>query len=274
MEIAPPPAGTDAIPVIRRALQQLIASGARKLRLAPGEYHLFPQQAIERFLHVANHDAGPRRIGFLLEDLAHLEIIGQAARVICHEQIIPFVATGCRQLTVSRLSIDWANPFFLQGRVIAVDAAANAFEIETLPECRAALAEGQLFFGAGVDRNREGWWQNIEWNYWIDPATGAAAARQPKLALWNRQLHVPARAVALAPDRFRLLDAADILPEVGSVLICKGTREDNRTSPAIVVKDCDDVAFTDVSVHQAGGMGLVAEWCHNVCSLRRTFGSI
>ncbi|HEY0943886.1 MAG TPA: hypothetical protein VGD81_01420 [Opitutaceae bacterium] len=267
--VRPPGGEADAVPVIRAALEQAAREGATEVRFEPGTYHLFRDKALEKFLHVSNHDDGLRRLAFPLVGVRDLRIDGGGARFVCHGHLIPFLIEDSRNVVIENLSLDWVAPFFLQARVTAVDAAADAFEIEPLPECRARLVDGQLLFGEGNPRNREGWWQNIEWAYWIDPATRAAARVQPRVALWNAKRGVAATAApASAPGRFRLVHAATPLPEPGSVLISKGAREDNRVSPAFHLLRSDAVRLENIRVHHAGGMGLIAERCDGV-TLRR-----
>jgi hypothetical protein len=263
-----PAEGADAVPAIRAALAQAARDGAKIIRFEAGDYHLFRTEAEEQFLHIANHDDGLRRIAIPLRGWQGLRVEGGGARFIAHGHLIPFSLEDCRDVVLRDFRIDWAEPFFLQATVTTVDAAADAFEVEPRPESRAQLVDGQLLFGAGDRRNREGWWQNIEWSYWIDPATGAAAAVQPVVALWNARRQVAARAEAAGEGRFRLTHAAVPLPAPGSVLISKGNREENRISPAIRVSRVADLVVEDVAVHHAGGMGLIVERTENV-TLRR-----
>lgn len=264
IEISSPHGNADATPLIRQAIERAAATRAHTIVIKPGTYHLYRENAAEKFLHVPNHDDGLRRIAFDLSGFKNLRIEGTGANLVCHEQIIPFLVSDCEAVIIAGISIDWANPFFLQGKVTAIDSSAGIFEIETLEECRATLNEGQLLFGQGVNRNREGWWQNIEWTYWVDPETKAAANAQPRLVLWNNKLQRPATFAALDVNRFSIADAADRMPEAGSVLICKGTRELNRISPAFFLRRSSGVIMRDIKIYHAGGMGVIAERCADV----------
>lgn len=263
-----PADGADAVPAIRAALEQARRDGATVLRFENAIYHLRRERADERFLHVANHDDGLRRIGVLLDGWSNLRVEGGGAKFIVHGHLIPFRLEHCRDVVVTNVTIDWAEPFFFQGRVVAVDPAADSFDLEPEPESRARLTNGQLLFGEGDPRNREGWWQNLEWSYWVDPETKAAARLQPVVTLWNAKRAVPARTEKVGENRYRLTHATNFLPEPGAVLVSKGNREDNRISPAIHVIRSADVRFENVTIHHAGGMGLIAERTENV-TLRR-----
>ena len=65
-------------------------------------------------------------------------------------------------------------------------------------------------------------------------------------------------------DVLRFYDAAPLLPKKDWVLIVKGKKSLNRTSPAIHVLNSKDFSIENVTVHHAGGMGFIAERTENV----------
>lgn len=259
-----PPVGdeADATPVLLAAIERATAEHASRLVLSPGTYHLCPECAFEKYLQVSNHESGLRRVGFPLRQLKGIEIDGQGAHIVCHGRMVPFLIEDCDGVTLRRLSIDFAQPFFLQGTVIAADEAHQSFDIEVLPESNARMDHGQLVYGRGEQPGPRTWWQSIEVAYWVDPATRAAAAQQPRIALWNAKLKRAAEVTQLAPNRFRLAYAASELPTVGSVMISKGTLA--RFAPGILVSHSRNVRLEDVRIHHAGGMGLIAQRSENL----------
>lgn len=272
-----PPAGdrTDATPILLAAIERASAESASRLVLSPGTYHLYPERAFEKYLQVSNHESGLRRIGFPLRGVSRFEIDGQGARLVCHGQMVPFLIEDCESLTLRRLSIDFARPFFLQGTVITVDEARQSFDIEVLSESNARLDRGRLVYGQGAKPGPQTWWQSIEVSYWVDPATRTATVRQPAVALWNGRFKRAAEAMQLAQNRFRLAYATNEMPTVGSVLISKGSP--SRFSPGILISHSRNVRLEEVSIHHAGGMGLIAQRSENItvrhCQVTPTPGS-
>jgi hypothetical protein len=254
-----PPLGseTDAVPAIRAAIDRAITEGATRILLAPGKYNFSPEHAFGEFTQVSNNDSGPRRIAFPLINCRNLEIDGQGARLEFHGQMIPFVIRNGEHITLRNLSIDWAQPFYMQGKVTAVDAVKQAFEIEVLPESNVKLKRGQLIYGQGKQDSPEGWWRTIEISYWVDPTTKAAATIQPRIKLWNERLCRPVEFEELAENLFRVSFAAEELPSVGSVMISKGAP--NRSSPAILIDHSKNVLLEDIHIYHAGGMGIIAQ---------------
>lgn len=281
IRIEPPPNAADATPIIAAAVERAIGSGARRLVLAPGVYHLLPEQMRERFVNVSNHDDGLRRTAFPIWGARGLEIDGNGARLVMHGQpVIGLMIYDSQDVVIRHLSIDWNQPLFAQGTVVAVNATDHSFEADFLPESQARLQDGQIVFGdeAGTDARPlpyqfspgRGWRQNLQWPHWLDSVTRRPLPLKDQLSIrmWNPRLQRASEAEQIGPNRFRLRYAVDTLPAIGSAFVTKGTLMPNRMSPAIHVANCGNITLEDVVVHQAGGMGLIAESSENI-TLRR-----
>lgn len=267
LKISPPSDGSDAVATLRAAVAKCRVEGIHRLVLERGTWHLFPEKADGEFRHVTNHDPGYRRMAVHLDGFAGFEIDGQGSTFLCHGVIMPIAVDRSKNIILSNLVIDWDKPFHLEGSVVA--ARDDFFEVEMLAECEAELRNGKLLGGMaegffGEDANPKEARQDIRWNYWIDPTTKAAAAVQPVLKLWNPKTRSFAEITEVAPGRFRIRNAHNTLPSVGSVMICKGMYRPNRLSPAIHFSSVDGVLVENVTVHRAGGMGLIVEDCADV----------
>lgn len=262
IRLSPPPGeATDCVPLLRDALRRAPTEGGR-LVFAPGTYHFFPERAFEKYAQISNHESGLRRIAFPLIGLRDVEIDGGGATFIMHGMITPFLLERTERATIKRLAINWAQPFHLQGTVVAVDAAHQAFELDVLPASNARVEKGQLVYGYGEVPGPRGWRWGLDLNYWMDPVTHAAAKVLPGIAAWNPKLKRPAEITELAPHRFRLAHAASPLPEVGTIYISKGNP--NRFAPAIVITQAKDVRVEDVTVHHASGMAVLGQHTENI----------
>ncbi len=269
LSLALPTDGADAVPLLRDALAKCRAEGIRRLALERGVWHLYPDKAEGAFRHITNHDAGYRRMALHLDGVTGFEIDGQGATLLCHGVLMPIAVDRSKNITLRNLVIDWEKPFHLEGTVMAV--GTDFFEVEMLPECEVKLQNGRLyggmaegFFGELMDPGQAR--QDMLWNYWIDPRTKAAAAVQPPwLKLWNPKTRSFAEVTEVATNRFRIRNAhANVLPEQGTVMICKGMNRPNRLSPAIHLASVDGALVENVTVHRAGGMGLIVEDCADV----------
>jgi len=265
LKLAPPPDGADAVPVLIAALAKCRAEGLRRLILQPGVWNLYPERAIGLFRHIANHDAGYRRVALHLDGFSDFEIDGQGATLVSHGVMIPFAVDRSKNITISHLTIECEKPFHLEGTVVAV--GTDGFEVEFLAESEVKLVDGRLYGGLGelyfgelMDARQLR--QDFQWNYWIDPITLAASLVQPPwLTHWNPTLKVFAEVTESGPNRYWIRNAHSVLPEKGTIMVCKGMHRANRLSPAIHLSSVDGVTVEKVTVHYAGGMGVIAEDC-------------
>ncbi|MCX6896850.1 MAG: right-handed parallel beta-helix repeat-containing protein [Verrucomicrobia bacterium] len=268
LKLSPPADGADAVPGLRDAIAKCRAEKIHRLVLERGVWNLFPDKAEGGFRHVTNQDPGYKRMAVHLDGFADFEIDGSGATFLCHGVLMPVVVDRSRNITVRNLVIDWAKPFHLEGAVTGV--GEDWFEVEMLPECGAELRNGKLLGGMaegfyGDENSSRDARQDIRWNYWIDPATTSAAAVQPVLKMWNPRTRSFPETTETGTNRFRIRNAhLNVLPTVGSVMICKGMLRPNRLSPAIHLASVDGVRVENITVHRTGGMGLIVEDCADV----------
>lgn len=267
LRLSPPTDRGDAVPILREAIEKCRAEGIKKLVLEPGVWPLYPDKAEGSFRHVTNHDSGYRRMALHLDGFSDFEIDGRGSTLMCHGVIMPVAVDRSKNITLRNLVIDWDRPFQLEGSVVAAGDAF--FDVEMLPECGAELHDGRLLGGMaegffGENQNPKEARQDIRWNYWIDPKTKAAADIQPSLKIWNPATQSFAETTELTRTRFRIRNAHDVLPPPGSVMVCKGMLRPNRLSPAIHLSSVDRVLVENITVHRAGGMGMVVEDCSDV----------
>ena len=264
--------GDDATLCFRKAVEACRERGASGLRVPEGEWHLYPDYASERRLAVANNDRGIKRVVFLLDGLRDFEIDAHGVKFVCHEEMIPFSVQGCEGLKLTGFTIDWETPFFFQGRVVANHPELNAFDLKVHDEVHYEIRGSRLIFrGAPVTHpgtwrewappptERKSWEHNLQWNVWFD---GDTRHPLPGEHLWA--LEPDPRVEEVAPRTVRLYDALPQLPMKGWALVVKGMGSPNRTSPAIRLAQSKDLVLEDLTIHQSGGMGIIAQRCENV----------
>ncbi|MGJ8642132.1 MAG: right-handed parallel beta-helix repeat-containing protein [Luteolibacter sp.] len=264
LKLALPSEGSDAITVLRDALEKCRDGKIQRLVLEPGIWNFYPDKADGVFRHISNHDPGYKRIAIHLDGFSDFEIDGSDSTLLCHGVIMPLVIDFSKNVTVKNLTIDWSSPFHLEGTVTNV--GEDFFDVAMLPECGAVLSGGMLYggmaegmFGGKLPGDKQ---QDLTWNYWIDPVTRAAASKQVGITLWNKETKDFPEISKLSPNLFRIRNAHNReLPDKGSVMVCKGTNRLNRPSPAIHANGTDGLNLENITIHHAGGMGLIVEDC-------------
>ena len=269
----------DATPAIRRALEACQAQDARKLVIPGGTYHFHPEKAMEKFVHISNNDDGLKRIAFPIQGFRDFEIDASGARLIMHGEMVTFDIQDAEDITLKNFSIDWIKPFYFQGQVTRILEAENAFDLKVYEECDYEIVANELVFlekpGMAIRTWKSwampmkqdlGWEQNIDWNIWFDPSTraGAYGAGPCALRSWNEDLKVRYHVEEIEAGVLRFYNAAPRLPELDWVLIVKGKKSLNRTSPAIHVFNSKNFTLENATVYHAGGMGFIAERTENV----------
>ena len=261
------PAGADATPIFRRALEACRQRNASGLKIPAGNWHLYPDQAFEQTLAVANNDPGIKRVVFALDNLKDFTLEGAGAHFICHGEMIPVSAENSRNLTLCGFTIDWDRPFNFQARVIAAHPELNAFDVAVHGEVVYELRGQRLIFMGKPPRTPDSWkdwappttefltWQrNLQWNMWFDEKTRSPI---PGEQFWG--LKPDPRVEEIQPRVLRIFDAVSQLPTSGMILTVNGMMEPNRTSPAIRISGSAKVLVEDVTIHHAGGMGLIVQ---------------
>ncbi len=260
-------AGADATPALRRAMEACREQKSEGLTIPAGEWQLFPDYAFEQNLAVANNDSGIKRVIFPIDGFDGFTLAAEGAHFVCHGSLVPISAENTKNLTLKGFSIDWARPFSLQGTVEAVHPDLKAFDLKLHPEVCYEMRGERLIFREKPSPSANTWkewappvtatiaWEhNLQWNMWFQGGT-----RHPVPGEHLLGLEPDPRVAELGPHLIRIFDAVKVMPDPGMVLVVSGMKDPNRTSPAIRISGCSNVALEDVAIHHAGGMGLIAQ---------------
>lgn len=281
--INPPGGDTDAVPLFTKALEQAREKGISTIRINPGTYHVYPDMAKERFIHVSNHDHGLRRSALPIWDMENLTIEAEGALLLAHHQsFIPVTIHNSKNITIKGLTIDWAEPLHLQGQVESVNRETNSFVAVMQHSERIVVKNNKMYYGY-FDKKLfcskrmlspwqltpyKEWIQDTEWTHWIDSKDGSVlnSKRQPNIRDWDYRKNEDRPSVVedLGDGRFRFTHTIPQLPEVGYVFVAKGMFSPNRTSPGVHLMNAEEVVLSQLTIRHAGGMGLIAQRCKNV----------
>ncbi len=270
------------------ALEMLKAAGKQsnsKIIIERGIYHFYPEKAFEKFCYVTNHDDGLRSTPFPILGFEGLEIEADSAEFIFHGIILPFIIENSSDIKLSGFSIDWEIPLHSEVKVLAVDESNHTFDIAVDRKNPYEIRNGELIF------LKEGYEHNLERAICWDPESMAIAyntwastpltLRKPSTV---RNLDVidyfykPEKgqrftyrgeqnsllAEELEPGLIRISGHRKGLPKPGNIIVAKGRNAYNRFAPGIHIHSSRDILIQNVSLHHAGGMGLVAERSENI----------
>jgi len=241
----------DATTKVLQALEQ--AGDDVIVQFTGACYHFWPERAYEAYYFISNNRHGLKRIGLPLINRRNVTIDGGGAQFIFHGEIIPFVVDRSTGITLRNFSVDWERPFYSQGEVVAsdVDGVDVALDPIMYPY---RIETGHLIFEG------EGWESPLTTGVFaFDPKTRAPAY----LSGDSMGLGYPKniRAEAVGKGVVRLCANFPQLPELGMVVVF---RHHHRHIPAVFLIASQDLLLEGVTLFQAGGMGIIGQFCENV----------
>ncbi|PKQ61394.1 alpha-galactosidase [Labilibaculum filiforme] len=270
----------DATPDVLSKIME--AENLSEIRFEKGTYHFYPDKALEQFCYMSNHDDVLVRTAFPLKGMKNLTIDGQGASFIFHGRMIPFLVEDSQNLTIKNLTIDWDVPFHSEGLVVARNEQEGTFDLKIAKDYPYEIRNGQLLFikeyyqhsiGEGIlydparkaiAYNTEAYtpltdWQEssanngineIHYKYEVD----SRSPEQSHIGVENRIV-----AQQLKPGLVRIYHHSKKIPELGMIYACKGSHGENRIAPAFRVTGSKNFQAVNVTIHHAGGMGIIAE---------------
>lgn len=215
------------------------------LKFKRGRYDFHAADAEHLELYISNHDQNqPKVVGICLRDLKNVTLDGCGSDFIFHGRMLPIAMIGTLNCTVRRLSIDFADPQITQVEIVDNDPNAGiTFRVSDYVKYR--IADNGRFESYGDD------WA-------IQPASGIAFEGATRHIVYNTSdLGINTSDVKPVGDRTLQAPAwRDSRLPVGTRVAMRGW---GRPHPGIFLDACTNTSISDVKVHYAEGMGLLAQ---------------
>lgn len=246
----------DATPIVYHALQSVNNKNV-KIIFPKGTYNFYPDKAMGKYHTVTNHDNSYKYFAIPLIDAENIEIDGQGSEFIFHGMIVPILVEQSKNIKLKNFSVDWAEPFFLQGAVTAVNKEENTFDLKVSDEVSSQIKDGRLTFTANGQEH-----DYLGQNMVFDPKTKAVVYKATDYLLGPRKL---AKAEKIGTNHYRLIKpAVKSLPPVGVLYVFKGSSGENRLAPAIHLVRSSGIDLSHINIYHAGGMGVIGEHTANI----------
>lgn len=234
IELQPQPG--DNAPAVRQALAELAESPTGgTLKLAPGRYLLRAAPVLP--------DQPNNQLHVLARNLRHVTIEGTGATIVGSDPFLLLCFHECHHLTIRGLTIDWNQPSHSAGRVVAVNEAEHAIDIE--PRDALSHQPGRI----------------VQAILAYDPVRNCLA--DSGWEVYQTQGERDDRPTQTLPDgKIRLYQKKGTpLPKVGWHVIA---RHQVYGHNALTIFSCSNVLLENVTVHDAPGMGLVGANSTNI----------
>lgn len=206
----------------------------------------------QRILNISNHGInGPKRIAILIEDMSDFEIDFSGSTLLTKGIISPIVIRNSKNITVKNVVLENPQTEFMQARVEKTGDDFVDFKIELGGE-QFHTSKGNLYTNYGYEFQIPQT-TSIEFNGdtgEIERDTGDFPIGFP-WEVYNE----------MTKDGHLIVKNPTRIPPIGNVFIHTASR---RFGCGIFCEGSSDVYFDNVTVHSCQGMGLLAQFCHNV----------
>lgn len=246
------PGGKDNGAAMLKLIDAARAQGVKRISFAPGEYHFHAKSAKPMQIFISNHDQQDvHPVAVPLVDLKNLELRGKKTKFIFHGKMLPFVLMDCEGITIRNISIDAAEPFSAEGRIVEIKDGKTTLKINSTS--RYAVENGQFLLTNNGRRDKIQCILAFESDGRMVP-TGKSG--DMGWYAWAEQL---------SGDRVRFAEDASLKGlSVGHTLVL---RSYFRPHPGMLLYRAKDTTLKNVVFHDSQGMALIAQRSENITIL-------
>lgn len=250
--------GKDVTLEVNKLITSLKGKKGITLFFPKGKYDFYPENAVEQYRAVTNHDNSLKRIAFPLFGMTDFTLDGNGSTFFFHGKTCPIVVDKGTNTTLKNFTIDWEHSFVNEMKVTKSNAKENSFVAE--------INNGKFDFSV---KDNEIYFHHYDWkdpigqNIAFDPAT--------KAPIWNtrdyglRSKFGKSKVKKLDSKTAKFTHYTKVAPPVGTVFATYGPSPGgNRFAQAIHLAYSKDTYLYNVKVLAAGGMALIAERCDNI----------
>lgn len=216
----------------------------------PGRYEFHPKGSSAREYYISNHDQdNPKSVGIVIENWDNVTVSAEGADFVFHGRMLPVAVVGSANCTLKGFSIDFDKPHITQVEIIESGSEGMTFRV--IPGADVFIDKNGGFTARG-----EGWS--------LKPRAGIAFDGTSRHVVYRTSdLWCPLDSViALTPEgTYRAPRWVDPRLTPGTLVALRGWE---RPAPGIFLSGDSATVISDVKVHYAEGMGLLAQLCDGV----------
>ena len=240
--------------IISKIKQQVQPSDSVVLHIARGTYHFHEKGAALRSYYISNHDQDSlKKVGMAFEDFHHFTLQGNGASFVFHGRMLPLSLVGSSHCTLQNFSIDFAIPHITQVQIIE-NRGDEGMVFAPAPYVQYRITPDSLFEAYG-----EGWSNQ--------PFTGIAFEEKTRHVVYQTgDLYYNLKGTEeLEPGSLYAPQWRDARLVPGTVVAMRNWL---RPAPGIFLAGNLNTCLSDINVHYAEGMGLLAQQCENITLTR------
>lgn len=262
--------GSDSTHSLYKALQEAKKIGATKITFPKGRYDFYEERAADRLMYISNNDPGIKRITFPLSLFNNLEIDGNNSTFIFHGGLVPFILDESSHIILRNFSIDFSRAF--HSEALIVGAGKGYLDLKftdqfpyKINEAGILKFQSQLFQASGIkskDRLKRKQISQDEYKYEYKRVLEFNfALREPEYMAQDIFTGNALRAEKLDGGDVVRIFHPNLKAKVGNILVFQAK---HRDYPGVVISDSNNVELHNITIHHAGGMGVIAQRSHNI----------
>jgi len=223
-----------------------------------GDYYFSPHEGMRADYRISNSDVKPYRVlGLWMKNMDHCVFQGNGARLLFAGHMQPVTMDHCSHLKMENFVIDWEKPLVAEGTVVAVyeDCVDMHIDSAAYPH---KYENDWVYFDTGADEwfplNKGSQIQFDGNNHCVKRASGDNFR--------------PRKMENLGNDIYRVTPQSMPDVAVGNIFVL---RHNHRMHAGIFTEKCTDITFEDITVYSCGGLGCLAQFCHDLTYRRVHF---
>lgn len=220
------------------------------IRFQKGTYNFYEKGAAEREYYISNHDQdNPKKVGMPLEELKSLTLDGGGASFVFHGRMLPVSLLHSSNCSLKDFSIDFKNPHIAQVEIVRNDPKLGiTFKPASWVNYR--VSKDSIFEAYG-----DGWTVRHSWGIPFEKETRRIVYKAGDRGCNTKGSFITDDGYVQAPFW------KDETLTSGTVFVMRGW---GRPTPGIFLSHNVNTTLTNIKVHYAEGMGLLAQLCENI----------
>lgn len=236
--------------VLKKIRAEYQAGDSVIIRFQKGTYNFYEKGAAEREYYISNHDQdNPKKVGMPLEELKSLTLDGGGASFVFHGRMLPVSLLHSSNCSLKDFSIDFKNPHIAQVGIVRNDPKLGiTFKPASWVNYR--ISKDSIFEAYG-----DGWTVRHSWGIPFEKETRRIVYNAGDRGCNTKGSFITDDGYVQAPFW------KDETLTSGTVFVMRGW---GRPTPGIFLSHNVNTTLTNIKVHYAEGMGLLAQLCENI----------
>lgn len=216
-----------------------------------GDYYLSPFEEMKAEYNLSNSIAvAERTLGVWMKNMKNCVLSGNGAKLYYSGQMQAITIDHCENILVKDLVIDWKKPLVAEGLIVnATDEYADVYIDQKIFPHR--VTDNWIEFDTGADE----WYPLIKKSGIIRYDANKCVCRNTGDDFILKDMEI------LGNSTYRLYPFKKAKVNVGELCIL---RHNSRIHAGLFAEKSSDITVENVTFHSCGGLGCLAQFCHNL----------